>query len=301
MRNAICFRDLKAAALYFDRVLPVAFGMAMGTGTDTVTMFPEPIPSRALINMVFDKKPVEGAERYRDYGRIIDGWDEFAKSSTAYWPGGSSSTADYGELANDYLRDRAIPGQQPLRRLFAQYASSLGIARPDVLLPSSSRVIDSQCEDPIVRLSQLSIIDSERATWEQVQELRSDSESRVKLHRLRAFAETNYLGKSAAFIEDDLSSKIGDYEIASRKHGFDLVAGSLATLLDARNLQVAVGASLAAAIIGGPIAAASAAACLEFGKFALEFAKKKREMDDWASGHPLAHLIEIRSLAQRNP
>lgn len=297
MRNVICFRDLKCASLYFDRVLPIAFRRMEGTGSDIVTTFPEPIPSRALINIVFDKLPDEGAARYKDFGRIVDSWGDFSKDSFAYWPTlpGSSELFDYGMLENAYLHNACLSGHLPVRRLFANYAASVGITRPDVLLPTYQTELAGSQEDPLVRLCMVPLIDADRASWDQILEIRSDPLARIKLQRLRAFAETNYTARSIAYIEDDLSSRIDEYARASKKHGFELVTGSLSTLLDSSNIQATAAATLAAAIVGGPVLAVSAAACIELGKFTLEFARKKRAMQDWATTHPLAYLFELKA------
>jgi len=150
-------------------------------------------------------------------------------------------------------------------------------------------------EDSIVRLAGLPLINAANAPWEQILQIRCDVEARTRLQRLRAFADTSYQGRSASFIEDDLSARIDEYEQASRKHGFELVTGSLSTLLDSSNLQAAAGASLAAAFVGGPIAAVSVAVCIEMAKFSLEFGKRKRVIADWQQMHPLAYLIETRA------
>ena len=183
MRSVICFRDLKCASLYFDRVLPIAFRQMKGTGSDIVTEFPEPIPSRALINIVFDKTPDGGAIRYTDLGRIVDSWGEFSQDSHAYWPSDTASSivADYGLLEEAYLHKHSLSGHEPLRRLFAEYANPLGIINPDVLLPvDRSEATESQ-EDSLVRLCMLPLIDAGRASWDQILEVRSDAEARVRL------------------------------------------------------------------------------------------------------------------------
>ncbi|WP_154641307.1 hypothetical protein [Burkholderia cenocepacia] len=302
MRTVLCFRDIKAASLYFDRVLPVAFMKMTGTGNDIVTEFPEPVPSRALINIVFDKTSERGAGRYTDLGRVIDSWHSFAKEARPYLSQSSRSSNEfaYDVLAGAYIRNAAALGSRPLRDLFADYATSLGIKQMDVLLPSTDPAAQNADEDAVVSLCHLSLIDAERASWEQIEELRSDQQARTRLQRLRAFAQTNYQGKPVSYIEDDLSARIEEYELASSKHGFDLVTGTLSTLLDSTHLQATVGAALAAAIVGGPIAAVSTAACIELGKVSLEFSKRKRVMADWHKSHPLAYLIEARRLHEEN-
>lgn len=298
MRTVLCFRDLKTASLYFDRVLPIAFRQMAGTGGDIVTEFPEPVPSRALINVVFDKTPELGAKRYTDFGRVIDGWDAFIKNAHPYLaqPEAWSTETDYDVLADAYIRNATVPGSRPLRNLFADYASSLGITHPDVLLPWTNATSQSADEDPVISLARLPLIDAAGASWEQIVELRNDREARTRLQRLRAFAQTNYQGKPVTFIEDDLSARINEYELASKKHGFDLVTGSLTTLLDSTNLQATAGAALAAAVVGGPITALSTAVCIELARFSLEFSKRRRVMSDWFNSHPLAYLIEAGKL-----
>lgn len=298
MRTVICFDDIKTASLYFDRVLPVAFRKMAGTGTDIVTEFPEPMSSSALINVVFDKTPERGPQRYKDFGRVIDGWDSFIKEAHPYLAPSQVSSVewDYDVLIDAYIQNTTVSGSRPIRNIFSDYASSLGITQPDVLLPSTPPAAQSAEEDPIVSLCSIPLINVNAAPWEQIIQLRSDREARARLQRLRAFAHTNYQGKPISFIEDDLSARIYEYELESNKHGFELVTGSLSTLLDSTNLQATAGATLAAAIVGGPITAASAAACIEVGKFSLEFAKRRRTMADWSRSHPLAYLIEARNL-----
>ena len=297
MRTAICFQDVKIASLYFDRVLPVAMRRMGGTGSDIVAEFPEPIPSRVLINVVFDKIASEGPERYTDFGRVVDSWETFMKEADVYLGERRGSIdADYGTLADAYMQDASRPGSPPIRQLFAKYARSMGFHHLGVLLPPGQGTPDTKHEDAVVALCNLRLINAERASWEQIVELRADVGARARLQRLRSFAQTNYHGMPTAFIEDDLSSRIDEYVQAASKHGFELITGTISTLLDSSTLLTAAGASLAAAYLGGPATALSAVACIELGKASLEFAKRKRSMVDWEKAHPLAYLIEARAL-----
>lgn len=297
MRSVVCFQDLKSAALYFDRVLPVAFRRMAGTGTDIVTEFPEPIPSRALINIVFDMEAKAGNERYTEFGRVIDGWDQFRKEAHPYLKQSARSSAetDYSDLHAAYLADASAPGTRPLRKIFAEYASTLEVRDAAVLLPSSNSSTCSGFEDSIVSLSGVSLIDPDRATWEQIIELRSDFDSRRRLQRLRAFVTENYVGKSRAYVEDDLSSRLDEYQQVKRKHGFESVVGSIGSLVDSSNIQAATSAGLATALLGGPWAGISSAVLIEVGKVAIEFAKRRRAMVDWRNSHPLAYLVQLQS------
>lgn len=300
MRTVVCFGEIKQAALYFDHVLPVAFKKMTGTGTDLVIDFPEPVPSRPLINLIFDKNPQSDRERCEELGRIIDTWDAFNKQIVSYRQTAveSSVVDDYKDLHEAYLQNKIGKDGISIRAHFQKYASKLGIGRLSVLLPTEAECVDFIIEDPIATLSGLSLINAEGATWEQILEIRMDLESRKKLQRLRAFLTESYTGKSHAFLEDDLAQRIDEYESASRKHGFELISGTISTLLDASNLQGVAAASIASLVVGGPWAAISSAAIIEVGKGVIEFAKRRRAMTDWQRGHELAYLIELKRITQ---
>lgn len=300
MQSVICFKDLKAAALYFDRVLPVSFRYMAGTGSGIVANFPEPIPANALVDIVFDQIPSSKDEHYRLFGRVVDGWGDFANRVQRYrtTKNDSSVNDDYNDLHEAYLHDAAIEGLSPVRQQFSQFAESLGIHASAVLLPSDARAAAPIGEDPVVRVAGLGLIDVNRATWEQIVEVRRDPKSRIQLQRLRSFLTEKYSNKSLAFIEDDLAQRISEYDRVRRKHGFELVTGSISALLDSSNLQAAAASGLAFAFLGGPWLGASAATVIELGKASLEFAKRRRTIVDWQDSHELAYVVELQSRTQ---
>ncbi|NRF68994.1 hypothetical protein HLB44_18530 [Aquincola sp. S2] len=146
----------------------------------------------------------------------------------------------------------------------------------------------------------MELINTASASWEQIIEVRQDGESRRRLQRLRAFLDEKYAGKSLAFVEDDLASRLDEYDQARRKHGFDTATGSLSALVDAQSLQAAASAGIATALLGGPWVGASSAAIVELGKVAIEFAKRKRAMVDWQASHPLAYLVELQRVSNES-
>jgi hypothetical protein len=300
MRSVICFGDLKQAALYFDRVLPIAFRRLAGTGTDIVANFPEPIPSRALINLVFDQSPSTESERYVQLGRIVDGWGEFANRAQRYRQTKASSSMEdtYEDLAVAYLQNAALSETETLRRHFADYASALGIQKAAVLLPTRGEASANDDQDFLIRIVGMELIDTSSASWDQIVEVRRDDQSRLRLQRLRSFLNERYVSKDQAFIEDDLASRLDEYDQVRRKHGFDTVTGSVSALLDAQGLQAAAAAGIATALLGGPALGVTSAVVVEIGKVALEFSKRRRAMVEWHSVHPLAYLIEMRRLSR---
>lgn len=295
MRSVICFKDLKQAALYFDRVLPVAFKIMSGTGTDIVFEFPDHVPSKALVEIVFGSNVVEKEDRYTLIGRIVDNWDTFAKQTYPYRMGlKNSRDDDYEDLHHAYLSNECTQSAGPIRDHFKSYAESLGIRNTDVLLPALGSN-SSEIEDPIVTLAGLNLVDVTKASWDQIVELRQDQESQRKLQRLRAFLANNYTGKSLSYIEDDLGRCLDDYEQGRRKHGFETVTASMSVLLDSSSLHAALAAGVGASLLGGPTVGLSSAAAIEVGKVAIEFAKRRRQMVDWQRSHDFAYLIDIQA------
>lgn len=299
MRAAVCFDNLKQAALYFDRVIPVSLRKAGGTGTDFEFYFPERIPSRAIINIIFDDESINSTDnqRYTALGKILDSWDEFTKSISPfkYHTAERSTDESYKLLRAAYLENHSLPNIGTIRSYFQKYAKALGVSNSDVLVPSSQKSVGVESEVQTLSFTGLELIDVNQASWGQIIEIRNDKESRKKLQKLRAFLNKNYTNKSASFIEDDISSKLYDYEIVRRKHGFDAVSSSISLLLDSKNIQAVAAAGIGAAFFGGPLVGISSVAAIELSTFAIEFAKRRKTMEDWQSSHEFAYLIELES------
>jgi len=305
MRTVICFGELKQAALYFDRVLPVAFRRLRGTGDDVLLYFPEEIPADALSNIVFGADDLSQYERGGRVLRFVEDWAAFQRSVRPYrpWPTPSSSVEDdYEDLRTAYLENRNIGGLGSVRRHFHAFAQKVGLEYQDVLLPFSPGAVASSDDTvPVLTLAGLDLIDATHATWEQIVEIRGDPEAQRSLMRLRAFLSQNYTGRSRNFVEDDLGRRLDEYERTRRKFGFTTLTSAISVLLDSKSLLGAASAAVGTGLLGGPAAAAIAAAAVEVGKVSLEIAKKRREMVDWEKGHELAYILEAASLADKGP
>lgn len=162
-----------------------------------------------------------------------------------------------------------------------------------MVLPNDQGGSSSQ-SDPSITLSRLNLIDANEADWRQIIEIRKDVHSHRKLARLRLFVHSNYSGRSFAYIEDDLSRRLDEYEQVTKKFGFKTTLSSVSMLLDAKALQTSAGAGLIAGLFGGPIAGLSAAAAIEVGKIAVHIAEKRHELKDWKAGHELAYIFETQ-------
>ncbi|MEY4294505.1 MAG: hypothetical protein RLY82_193 [Pseudomonadota bacterium] len=304
----LCFENFKEAALNFDRVLPLNIGGRMQGNRelgDILLGYPESIPAAVafhLIDGVVEKE--RGAYASRLFEITLDKWGDFAKQAEPYarlWLGtddriGQSKhtiVEEYKKLQQAYFADETIAGIPAIRTVFQDYALSLGLKRFCVSLPPTLEDFCSQT-DPSITLSRLNLIDASQAEWSQIIEVREDVQSRRKLARLRLFIHGNYSNCSFAYIEDDLSRRIDEYEQVSKKFGLKTTLSSLSLLLDAKALQASAGAGLLAGLFGGPIVGLSAAAAIEVGKIAINVAEKHHELKDWQSGHDLAYIFETR-------
>lgn len=304
----LCFENFKEASLYFDRVLPLNMGRMRGDSTvgDILVGYPEEVPSAALSHLI---DGIEGnTVTYSHATRVMDftanRWVEFAKEVEPYarlWspdprnPDDDDVRNQYRKLQEAYFADAYISGVTPIREAFRRYANSIGFDRFSVAVPSASEHGGSQC-DPSITLSKLNLVDPSQAEWRQIIELRKDTESHRKLSRLRLFIHKNYADCSFAYIEDDLSQRIEEYERVTRKFGLKTTLSSLSLLLDARALQASAGAGLIAGLFGGPLVGLSAAAAIEIGKIAVNIAEKYHDLKDWQSGHELAFIFDTKKV-----
>ncbi len=306
MRSVICFEQAKQAALYFDRVFPFPLGP---WNSDEVVVGdpskPEVVPLPVILNLMLGTTAKPGTGSY--FADLRRAHDLILYPSLAYLLHivekiEEAAPAQRNRLLESVRRGVSWPEVIPLllqsdnyNELVLRVSDVTRTPRPHLLLPRTERPSEEEdTEDPVISLIDLNLIDTSGASWAQIVELRSDAEAMRRLARLRSFISKNYAQKSRAFIEDDLSAVVHDYEVTRKKHGFDVVATSLTTILDAASLQAAAAAGLIAAIFGGPWAGLTSAATLEIGKFALQIAKQRRFMQDWHACHPIAYVIDSR-------
>lgn len=321
MRAVLCFGNLKEAALYFDRALPMGFTMMRGTGDDIVFHCPDEIPSRALFDLLFGEYGCSESRKWDLFTRVWNPWERFIKATGAFE---SEAAREAGKdfivqngpymhyklsergkfqvevLGTAYLNNVTHPQYGSIREHVAEFATALSLNCADALLTSTPQnsltgatVSDSE---PILTIAGLPLVDVMTISWDQIIEIRHDAEAHQKLQRLRSFLVANYSGKSIAFIEDDLGRRIADYELTSQKHGLAVTTGAMSVLLDSKNIHAAVSAGIGAALFGGPVAGLGMAAVVELGKVVFEISKKRREFRDWKASHELAYIVDTRNV-----
>lgn len=311
--NAVCTNNFKSAALYFDKVLPLYLGSMRGDSKakDMMIGFPEEIPSRVLINLIDKKTTEENSYVHADriFDVVCEVWTNFAKKISPYGNPFLSEEFhtytkndyekvrllnNYRKIIDAYLNDAKVDGAEPIRKLFKQYAISVGFDNFDVLQFNTERDISKPFSDPSVTLTNLNLIDTQNSDWKQIVEIRKDENSHRKLKRLRLFLVKNYDGCSISYIEDDLSLQIYEYEETCKKFGFNTITSNLSLLLDSNNLQTTIGASLLASILGGPLSGLAVGTTIEIGKLAINYSEKSHELRNWKNGHDLAYIFDTK-------
>ena len=108
----------------------------------------------------------------------------------------------------------------------------------DVPVFSASQAASKEVFSPgerkaaIAVLERVPLIEEGSLTWEQVSELRADTQSRRKLARFLHWVETDYANQPLSVIREGIEQKLADYEDAVKKHGIQRSLGRVSVLLD---------------------------------------------------------------------
>ncbi|MGD0552873.1 MAG: hypothetical protein ABSB25_09505 [Sedimentisphaerales bacterium] len=133
-------------------------------------------------------------------------------------------------------------------------------------------------------LSNLEIVDEKKLTWQQVMEFRKDKISLQKYRRLLHWLDKEMIGKSQAFIEDDIAQKLVDYESTLKKHGLKTVLGTIEEVLDGKYLLGASGVVGSFSLAGYPGLGVLAGTGLMVGKMAVKLGNTWLDYDDAERG-----------------
>ena len=295
-QNAICFDDIKTAAIYFDSVIPVGFKSVTFEGEGATFELPEEIPGNVLIDLVFNNSPTGRSEKMARFKQYLYAWESFDNAIRTVRDAkgdGYASAGSYEDVKQYYLDDAPCGGTSTVRQEFKNFSQSLGRTYSTVLLPSHEESLDSNPCSALM-LSGVPLIDTSKASWEQILELRKDTAARNKLRDLRLFLHKNYSGQSTAFISDDICRRVEEYTTVRKRLGFDATVGSISALLDAKSLQAAAATGITAAIMGGPLSGIGSAVLIEIGSMALELTKRRFSIKEFENGHDLAYLIQAK-------
>jgi hypothetical protein len=300
--TAITFGNLKGPLIYYDHVVPVFYGgmgalphifeaMHLGSWGEPL---PDVLPIGFGVPDVYPPALRDNAD-FHDRLWLVNGYVAYlAIRATA-----SKSEVDWrSDEENAWSYKRATTAFYEFVNEF-----SLGKLPLDFGNRVKSQVSDeSEPEsDTVISLASLDLIDTERASWEQIREFRRDIEAHDKLRRLRLFAYANYQGKSKDFVEDDILTRIADYEAAVKKWGFETAQGALNMLLTSKVIGGALAGSLVSTLFGAPtiaVVAAASGGALEVGRISLEITKQRLALRSLMRENPVSFISYAREKLQ---
>lgn len=292
--SAICLGDLKTAAIYFDRVIPLSVTCVQGGPRGFYCYTPDEVPLKAALELAFGEKLHIGY--MPDFLSSI--WLPLKEISDSFHH--ESNTNDKSDILHSklpalYNNNVVLPNGRHVREVISNIAHGFGINSAHVILQSNQEEAqEAKSECPTLTLYNLSLIDAQSASWEQIMELRNDEASCMRLRRIKSFLRENYQGYSLDHIQDSLLVQLEDYENARKKHGFNAVVGSLGVLLDAKSLQGAMAAAISTGLFAGPIGALGAGALVEIGHLSLEIAKQAHAIREFEQTHELGFIFSSR-------
>lgn len=151
-------------------------------------------------------------------------------------------------------------------------------------------------------MSQVSLVSPDGANWDQIVDFREDKDALRKYRALRNWLRHGLKASSVAEATDIISQKLEDYEWAIRKHDLKTITGTLASVLDSKQLLALSSASGAAGLVGGAIWAAVTAGIILFAGVSVKIADRLVELEDVKRGanSEVAVIYDIRRRFRRS-
>lgn len=148
-----------------------------------------------------------------------------------------------------------------------------------------------------VKLSGVKAIDVSQTRWEHILDFRQDVQSVAALKRLRKFIFDDFEGKSDDYIRDTILAKIDEHDRVVKKHGFDLIASSLETILSRDSALVTLASICTSSFIGADWSTAMlTGAAVELGQLSLSIAKHLKTKSEFNLSDPITYLFEAANL-----
>lgn len=147
------------------------------------------------------------------------------------------------------------------------------------------------------------LINPDTLEWDQVYEVRKDTESVNKMRNLRLYMYDNFDGKNIDYIRDAIAKRIEDHDAACKKHGIELREAIFSSLIDAKSSLGWIVLAAASLISGHTyIAGASGVlgASLQIGKAVLKINSKKQGFNISKNTHELAYIIKLQKKINKN-
>jgi hypothetical protein len=295
---ALTFTNSKRAALFFDHVIPMDWGVDVEMLDFTTPLLPPEVPVEklailSLVNLA---------------ARIQRQFPDAQTPEEALWRHRQAEERATGEIVSKVLQPGASPGDivtqgvlTALRLLMAgstvMIDDTLGPVEKRLVFVGSSGVEDG-AESINLVLSNLPTVDMSKVSWELITEIRGDVESRRKLSRLRQTIFDQYDGKPIDFVRDSVERDLEAYREAAKKWGLDTILSSLTVGGVERLTAGAIAASTGAAA-GLPIETAAAIGLTAyFGSIGVSFVSGYRQQLANERFNPVAYIADVQDRAE---
>lgn len=297
--------ELKSAALYFDRVIPLSYSpfpkFILPANWDVDERLQEAFV--VISSMASEAAFHSGLDRFGDLpiqtapvlelnpDRRFGTW----RSPTYKDLSDDEALAASEALALHYTSNR--PNANAMRYLAMDIEGRFFNGIPVVCpIPVAASDTDS-LQDVLIVLAGAKLIDVANAPWDQIRQVRTDPSSLHRLRRLQLFLFEKFVGKDPTYIKEKLEQILYDYEQAAKSHGFQTRLEVLSTLTSSKSLVALGTAALIAAALGEPMLAGTAAATgaiLEASNISLKIANRRHSFGQLRSTHDLAFLIDAK-------
>jgi hypothetical protein len=133
------------------------------------------------------------------------------------------------------------PNPGIIKEMEASYYRSIAkIIKDDYIVIGGDLKKNENTQEACINLVDLNLIDSNKATWEQIIELRKDVQCKIKLRNLRCFFEDSLIGKDKYYILDKIETLKHEYNQAAHKHGFKTITTTLSGIFARDALAVSL-------------------------------------------------------------
>ena len=259
------------------------------------------------------------------YDRIWSTSDIVVPKAIRCW-GGSPAELDGRGLAADWniktskapIAAMCGPEEKCLQLLRASSDYGLGLVLREVarsfstehgipMVPIYDLSVDRKtgyCEGErqvvVAMLSNLQIVNEQHLTWEQVIDFRKDKESRQKYKRFLHWLDKDMVGRSEAFMQDEISQKLEDYELSLKKHGIKTVLGMIEELLDGKYIAGASAVAGSLTLTGHPTLGILSGAGLIIGNVSVKLGQTLLDVHDAECGpnSEISWVYEIKQLGK---
>jgi len=182
--------------------------------------------------------------------------------------------------------------------------NSIIILDDDFLIPDDIEPFSSPCHGAYTAaLNSIPQIVESECSWEQVWEVRKDSDAKRKLRKLRGWFYETMQSTSISHAQGIIESRIDDYKWAVEKHGLVTAIGALKTVVKPGAILSASGAAIAGNLVAGPTVAAFTAGIALTSNVTVEIANYLVNKKDigYGKSSEVAILFDIQNeLAKEN-